>query len=269
MKNKSIIKLTIVGVLAILIIITLFSSFKSIPTGYVGVKTRFGEVQSTVLHEGLNGKLPFIEKIVLMNCKTQKCEYTMETSTKDLQIITNFQIAVNFNINSDKANELYRTVGEDYINVIVQPAIYESVKYGTSNYTAEEMVTMRGVVSDTIWEILKHKLEEKGISVTAVSILDLNFSAEYDKAIEQKQVVEQQTKTSQLELEKAKIDNEKKIENAKTEAEVMKQQNAQITEQTLKLKELEIKQKLIEKWNGSFPATMLSDNINTLFNIGN
>ena len=96
-----------------------------------------------------------------------------------------------------------------------------------------------------------------------------DFSEEYDKAIEQKQVVEQQTKTSQLELEKAKIDNEKKIENAKTEAEVMKQQNAQITEQTLKLKELEIKQKLIEKWNGSFPATMLSDDINTLFNIGN
>ena len=269
MENKNIIKLVVICTILLVVIIVVCNCFKSIPTGYVGVKTQFGKVQDTVLHEGLNGKVPFIEKIVLMNCKTQKCEYTMETSTKDLQVISNFKIAVNYNVNADKANELYRTVGENYEQVIVEPAIYESVKYGTSNYTAEEMVTMRGVVSDTIWEILKHKLEDKGISITAVSILNLDFSNEYDQAIEKKQVVEQQTKTSQLELEKAKIDNEKKIENAKTEAEVMKQQNAQITEQTLKLKELEIKEKLIDKWDGKYPTTMLGDDTNALFNISN
>ena len=267
MENKNIIKLVVICTILLVVIIVVCNCFKSIPTGYVGVKTQFGKVQDTVLHEGLNGKVPFIEKIVLMNCKTQKCEYTMETSTKDLQVISNFKIAVNYNVNADKANELYRTVGESYEQVIVEPAIYESVKYGTSNYTAEEMVTMRGVVSDTIWEILKHKLEDKGISITAVSILNLDFSDEYDQAIEKKQVVEQQTKTSQLELEKAKIDNEKKIENAKTEAEVMKQQNSQITENTLKLKELEVKEKFLEKWNGSLPTTMLGDDVNALFNI--
>ena len=267
MENKNIIKLVVICTILLVVIIVVCNCFKSIPTGYVGVKTQFGKVQDTVLHEGLNGKVPFIEKIVLMNCKTQKCEYTMETSTKDLQVISNFKIAVNYNVNADKANELYRTVGESYEQVIVEPAIYESVKYGTSNYTAEEMVTMRGVVSDTIWEILKHKLEDKGISITAVSILNLDFSDEYDQAIEKKQVVEQQTKTSQLELEKAKIDNEKKIENAKTEAEVMKQQNSQITENTLKLKELEVKEKFLEKWNGSLHTTMLGDYVNALFNI--
>ena len=269
MENRNIIKLVVVCIILLVILTITLNCFKSIPTGFVGVKTQFGKVQDTVLHEGLNGKVPFIEKIVLMNCKTQKCEYTMETSTKDLQVISNFKIAVNYNVNADKANELYRTVGENYEQVIVEPAIYESVKYGTSNYTAEEMVTMRGVVSDTIWEILKLKLENKGINITAVSILNLDFSDEYDQAIEKKQVVEQQTKTSQLELEKAKIDNEKKVENAKTEAEVMKQQNAQITEQTLKLKELEIKEKLIEKWDGKYPTTMLGDGTNALFNIGN
>ena len=61
--------------------------------------------------------------------------------------------------------------------------------------------------------------------------------------------------------------NEKKIENAKAEAEVMRQQNQQITEETLKLKELEIKQKLIEKWNGQYPTTMLNDNMTALFDI--
>lgn len=269
MESKNIIKIAVICTILLVVIIVVCNCFKSIPTGYVGVKTQFGKVQDTMLHEGLNTKVPFIEKIVLMNCKTQKCEYTMETSTKDLQVINNFKIAVNYNVNAEKANELYRTVGESYTQTIIEPAIYESVKYGTSNYTAEEMITMRGVVSDNIWEILKKKLEDKGITISAVSILNLDFSDEYDQAIEKKQVVEQQTKTSQLELEKAKIDNEKKIENAKTEAEVMKQQNAQITEQTLKLKELEIKEKLIDKWDGKYPTTMLGDDTNALFNIGN
>jgi len=249
MDNKKIIKISVIATIVLFILLVVFSCFKSIPTGCVGVKTRFGQVQDSVMHEGLNVKVPFIEDIILMNCKTQKCEHTMETSTKDLQVINNFKIAINYNVNPDSANELYRTVGENYESIIIEPAIYESVKYGTSNYTAEEMITMRGTVSDTIWQILQSKLKNKGITITGISILNLEFSKEYDEAIERKQVVEQQTKASQLELEKAKIDNERKIENAKTEAEIMKQQNSQITEQTLKLKELEIKEKLVEKWD--------------------
>ena len=108
---------------------------------------------------------------------------------------------------------------------------------------------------------------DKGISLTALNIIDLSFSAEFDAAIEAKQIVEQQTQQAQYELQKARVENEKKIENAKTEAEVMRQQNQQITEETLKLKELEIKQKLIEKWNGQYPTTMLNDNMTALFDI--
>ena len=96
----------------------------------------------------------------------------------------------------------------------------------------------------------------------------MSFSPEFDAAIEKKQIVEQQTQQAKYELEKAKVENEKKIENAKAEAEVMKQQNQEITENTLRLKELEIKQKMIEKWNGAYPTTMLGNDVNALFNIG-
>ena len=75
---------------------------------------------------------------------------------------------------------------------------------------------------------------------------------------------EQQTQQAKYELEKAKVENEKKIENAKTEAEVMKQQNEQITEQTLKLKELENQSALIEKWNGQLPTTVTDDVLSIL-----
>ena len=260
--------IVIIGVLSaiILIILTIFfSSITTVPTGYVGVKTKFGQVQQTMIQEGLNFKTPFVEKIVRIDCRIQKCEYTMEASSKDLQKISNIKIAVNYNVDKAKANELYQEIGEDFKGVIVEPAIYESVKQGMSRYTAEELVTKRSEVAIMIMELLVNKLETKGIKITALNIIDLSFSKEFDDAIEKKQITEQQTQQAKNELEKAKIENEKKIENAKAEAEVMKQQNQQITDKTLKLKELEVQEEMIKKWNGTLPTT-ISDDILSILN---
>ena len=202
-----------------------------------------------------------MEKIVKIDCRTQKTDYTMEASSRDLQKITNLKVSVNYNVAKDNANKLYREVGVDYKTIIVEPAIYEAMKATVANYTAEELVTKRNEVSEFALQILFDKLNNKGIILTALNIIDLSFSAEFDAAIENKQIVEQQTQQAKYELEKAKVENEKKIENAKAEAEVMRQQNQQITEQTLKLKELENQQKLIEKWNGQLPTYSLGETI--------
>lgn len=264
MKKENLIKIGI-GIIILFIFIILFSSTTIINTGFVGVKTRFGKVQDTIIQEGFNFKVPFIEEIIKIDCKTQKCEYGMEASSKDLQKISNIKIAVNYNVDKGKANELYKDIGKNFQDIIVEPAIFESVKQGISQYTAEELIVKRNEVSNVIIELLTKKLQDKGIIITALNITDLSFSEEFDKAIEQKQVTAQQTEQAKYELEKAKVENEKKIESAKTEAEVMKQQNQQITENTLRLKELEIKQKMIEKWNGQLPTTMLNDDVSTLF----
>lgn len=265
MKTKTKIVMGILSAIILIMVITFFSSITTVPTGYVGVKTKFGQVQQTIIQEGLNFKTPFVEKIVRIDCRIQKCEYTMEASSKDLQKISNIKIAVNYNIDKAKANELYQEIGEDFKGVIVEPAIYESVKQGMSRYTAEELVTKRSEVANIIMELLVNKLETKGIKITALNIIDLSFSKEFDDAIEKKQITEQQTQQAKNELEKAKIENEKKIENAKAEAEVMKQQNQQITDKTLKLKELEVQEKMIEKWNGTLPTT-ISDDILSILN---
>lgn len=260
------IKISLIIFAVLFILITIGNSFKSIPTGFIGVKTRFGQVQDTMLSEGLNFKLPYIEKIILMDCRTQKTEYTMEASSKDLQKISNFKVAINYSITRDTANRLYRGVGVEYKSVIVEPAIQEAMKATIANYTAEELITKRNEVSAFALDALSKKLGDRGISLTSLNIIDLAFSKEFDAAVEKKQIVEQQTQQAKYELEKAKVENEKKIENAKTEAEVMKQQNAQITEQTLRLKELENQEKLIEKWNGQLPTTTLGEG-DVLFNL--
>ena len=245
---------SIVGVIVIAMII-LVASITTVPTGYVGVKTRFGQVQDDVIQEGFNLKAPFIESIVKIDCRTQKYEIATEASSKDLQKKSNLKVVVNYNVDKNNANNLYKEVGKDYQTVLIEPAILESIKQGISQYTAEETITKRSEVADVIINLLKNKLENKGVTVTALNITDLSFSEEFDTAVEQKQIVEQETQKAQYELEKAKVENEKKIENAKADAEVMRQQNEQITDNYLRLKEIENEQKAIEKWNGQVPTT--------------
>lgn len=245
---------SIVGVIVLAIII-LIASITTVPTGYVGVKTRFGQVQDDVIQEGFNLKAPFIESIVKIDCRTQKYEIATEASSKDLQKISNLKVVVNYNVDKNNANNLYKEVGKDYQTVLIEPAILESIKQGISQYTAEETITKRSEVADVINNLLKGKLQDKGVIVTALNITDLSFSEEFDTAVEQKQIVEQETQKAQYELEKAKVENEKKIENAKADAEVMRQQNEQITDNYLRLKEIENEQKAIEKWNGQLPTS--------------
>ena len=98
MKNiKNIISKIIIIIIIIILLVTLKNSFQSVPTGYVGIKTRFGKVSEDVIQEGLNLKIPYIEKIVLMDCRTQKAEIATSTASKDLQEVS-LKIAVNYNV---------------------------------------------------------------------------------------------------------------------------------------------------------------------------
>ena len=263
---KYFIRVAIKTALIMFVIIALLNCITTVPTGYVGVKTRFGQVQSDTIQEGLNVKVPFIEKIVKIDCRTKKYENekAFEGSTKDMQIIKDIYVAINYAVEKSEANKLYQSTGTKFEEILIEPAIQESVKSAFSKFTAEELIVSRNKVSELIKTSLIEKLQNKGINITETSIKNFDFSEQYNKAIENKATAQQQAETAKAELEKAKIENEKKIENAKAEAEVMRQQNQEITEKTLRLKELEIKEKLMEKWNGQLPTTTTSEVLSIL-----
>lgn len=256
----------IIGILLVVFLIIGLNCITTVPTGFVGVKTRFGKVQNDVIQEGLNTKAPFIEKIVKIDCKTKKIEQSTEASSKDLQTVTT-SIAVNYNVNKDTANTLYKEIGTDYENIIINPAMLEAIKQAIAQYTAEELITKRSDVSDEIQEILTEKITDKGFTITEFNITNIDFSESYDQAIEAKAVKQQEVQTAQAELEKQRIQNEKEISVAEKDAKVMELQNQQITENTLRLKALEVQQSFINKWNGGLPQTMLSENMSTLFSV--
>ena len=242
------------------LLITILSSFQSVPTGFVGIKTRFGKVSDDVIQEGWNVKVPYIEKIVLMDCRTQKSEVDCSTASKDLQEIS-LNVAINFNVNKTTAHKLYREVGINYESIIINPAILESVKSVTAQFTAEELITKRAEVSNNMESTLKEKIESRGFNVVDFNITDLDFSVAYNQAIEKKQVAEQEAKQAEYELQKSKIENERKIAEAEANAKVMEVQDSTTTERALKLKELEIQKAAIEKWNGALPSTMAGDTV--------
>lgn len=243
-------KIVIFSVIALFILITIFSSFKTIKSGEIGLKTRFGKITDTSLKEGINFKVPYIEKITKINIKVQKAEMDVETSTKDMQIV-NSSIAVNYRIEVDKAPSLYREVGNQYEDTILIPAIKESFKSAIAKYNAEEITVNRSEVSQSCLQAIQEKVSKYGIVVEDFNLTDFSFSEEYTNSIEQKQVAEQN-------LEKAKLEAEKKI----VEAEATNKANELLKQNTTD----EVLMKLfIEKWDGKLPNTMLGDE--TIFSI--
>ena len=100
--DKKIRKILILGASAILGIILLFSCFTTVKSGEVGLRMRFGKITDTSMSEGVNLKIPLVEKIAKINIKVQKSELNSEASTKDLQIV-NTTVAVNYRISAESA----------------------------------------------------------------------------------------------------------------------------------------------------------------------
>lgn len=252
-------KVVVVGAIGLFGIITLFGSFKTIKSGEVGLKVRFGKIVDNSLNEGFNFKIPYIEKIVKVNIKVQKAELTAESSTKDMQII-NSAIAVNYRVDNKKASYLYKTVGNSYEETILNPAIKESFKNAIAQYNAEEITTKRGEVSISCLQTIQEKVAKYGIVVEDFNLTDFSFSDEYTKAIEEKQVAEQKVETAKQELEKSKVDAEKKI----IEAEATNKANELLKQNTTD--EVLMKQ-FIEKWDGKLPETYAGQDIMSIFNL--
>lgn len=244
------------GLLPLLLI--LFNCFATVQTGEIGVKTRFGKIVGTTANEGIVFKLPY-ENLQKVNIKVQKYENKEElsTSTKDMQIVEHIKVSVNYQINGSKAVDLYKNVGINYQTTVLEPTIQETIKSVISQYTAAELVTKRSEVALDINETLNERLTNYGITSIAVAINNFDFSQAYNQAIEKKAVAEQEAQTSKNQLEKAKIDAERKKVEAEGEAAANKTKEKTLTDNI-------IKQQFIQKWNGQLPSVIGG---NGVFNI--
>ena len=226
----------------------LIASFTIVPSGSSGVRVTLGKVSDTVMESGLNFQIPLVQKTVVVNNQVQREDVQGEAASKDLQTVS-YNVSVNYNVIASESAELYRTVGKSWSEVIIRPAIQESVKSAIAQYTAEELITSRAAVSNVMLEEINGRMSEYGINITEINIITMDFSPEFDAAIEAKTVATQQVLTEQQNLEKAKVIAQQKVVEAQAEAEANRVKNESLTDKI-------IMNEFLARWNGELPAVM-------------
>lgn len=249
---------TVVGI-ALLIAIALIATggFAIVEPGTVGVVTKFGSVQEEVLQPGLHFKVPIMTKVIPIDTRVQKKEDDATASSKDLQIVRS-KVALNYHIDPIKGAIIYSELGPQYPETIVSPAIQESIKSTTSKYTAEQLITQRAEVKEAVTTDLTSRLKRKNIMVTDFSIIDFNFSDEFNNAIEAKQVAEQEAFRAKNDLERIKIEADQEQTKAEGEAQAQlakaraEAESQQMLRETLTPEVLQLR--MIERWDGVLPV---------------
>ncbi|WP_051588930.1 prohibitin family protein [Ruminococcus sp. NK3A76] len=257
----------IVGGIAVAIaaIIVVASSAAVVPTGSTGVITTFGKVSEDTYSEGFHLKIPLAQDMVIISNKIQVYETDASAVSKDLQTV-NSKIAINYRVKADSSASIYKNIGPDYESVILTPAAQESMKSVTARYTAEHLITQRNTVGEEIKEMLETKVSEYGIQIEKFNIINFDFSAEFNAAIEQKQVAEQNKLRSETEkeqkiieaqadAEKVKLAAEAQAESIKTKAAAQAEANKTIAES---LSPELIQYQTIDKWDGVMPKVASS-----------
>ncbi|MCC0177853.1 prohibitin family protein [Waterburya agarophytonicola K14] len=148
-------------------------------------------------------------------------------------------------------NTIYQRIGDEteIITRIINPAVAEIVKAATAQKNAEEIITKRKEVKQEIDIELKERLNDYGILVDDVSLVNVSFSPEFTKAIEAKQIAEQQAKQADYEALKAEKTAQAEINRAKGQAEAQRLQKLTLTPAFLQ-------KEAITKWDGKFPLVM-------------
>jgi len=239
-------------IVAILVVFLFLSPFVQVGAGERGVVLNFGAVQDAVLNEGLHFRVPIMQRVAIMDVKVQKAVTDAAAASSDLQDVTS-SVALNYHVMPDKANVVYQTVGVEFKERIIDPAIQEVMKAVTAQYTAEELITKRPKVSEAMRAALAERLLAYNIAVDTFSIVSFSFSKVFTEAIEAKQTAEQLALKSKRDLDRIRIEAEQTITAAKAEAESLRLQKANISLDLIELRKIEANLKAIEKWNGILP----------------
>jgi regulator of protease activity HflC (stomatin/prohibitin superfamily) len=249
--------------LIVLSIIVRAAPLGTVPAGHRGVQLRFNAVTGRVFGEGLYFRIPFVERVVLVDVRIQKDEVDANAASKDLQTVT-AKVALNYHLDPAGVADIYQNVGLEYNRRLIAPALQESVKAVTARFTADELITKRPEVREGIKVALIEKLKQHGILVDEFNIVNFDFSASFNRAIEEKVTAEQEALAAKNKLERVKYEAEQRITQAKGEAEAIRIQAEAIQSQG---GQAYVELKRIEKWDGKYPQTFLGDGAVPFFNV--
>lgn len=267
----------------------LVSCFSSVPTGHTGIVTTFGRVEDYTLDAGIHFMAPW-RSIIKMDNRVQKASIELPSFSKDIQEVQ-VVYTLNYQIDKQNAQRLYREVGKDYYNTVVTPSVAECVKVAVARYTAEDLVAGRSILASDIETLLADSLKQYNIAVVSTSIENLDFTDAFTDAVEAKQVAQQNKLRATTEQEQKVIEEQAAADRAviaaNAEAEVAKiqaQADLEVTKiqadaaeyaglkEAAKNKAISewlsedlIQYYYIQQWDGKLPSTYVgSENASTI-----
>lgn len=227
------------------------STIVMVPAGYRGVLLRFTAVQG-VMGEGIHMIIPYVNRVEIMEVRTQKERADASAASEDLQMVTT-ELALNFHIDPSKTGDLYTRVGTDFKSRIIDPTVQESIKMVTAQFTAEQLIKNRAMVKAQVEAEITKRLEAYDIIVEplGLSITNFSFSRDFESAIEAKQVAQQEAEQQKYVLQKAELERQTQVTKARGAAEAAKLNAAALQAQG---GSKVLAREWIEKWDGHVPT---------------
>lgn len=291
--GKKIRKILTVFLIAFIVIVTVFNCFKIIPTGYTGVRTTFKQVDNAVLQNGLNFKIPYIQKIAMINNKMQDITFSNQiwSETSERTVLYYSNVTVSYQINPEKSAWIYANVSSYKDSLISESIVASAIKSSSKTLNSTE-ATSRSLIEPLVQEFLQESLNSKygdnTVIIHKVVIGDTDFEESYNQAIADKQ-------KQQIAYEQQQIENKKAVEKAEADAkvaEITANAEKQKTEIAAEGKANAIKieaeaqaeaNKMIndsvtanviaymqvDKWDGAKPKVMLGDDSQVIVDAGN
>ncbi len=234
------------GAIIALLILLAFNCFVIINPGQAGVLSILGEAKDPPLLEGLHFRPPFVSFVDVYDVTVQKFEVPAESLTKDLQDL-NARFAINFRLDPQKIVDIRRKQGtlENIVAKIIAPQTQESFKIAAALRNVEEAITQRSELKEDFDNALSSRLEKYGIIVLDTSVVDLSFSPQFAKAVEEKQIAEQQARKAVYIANEAEQRALAEINRAKGKSEAQR-----LLADTLKAQggQLVLQKEAIEAW---------------------
>ena len=239
-------KLLASAILVVLLLFIGFNSFVILNPGQAGVISILGKARESVLLEGIHFKPPLVSAVDIYDLTVQKFEVPAQSSTKDLQDLS-ARFAINFRLDPLLVVEIRRTQGTlaNIVSKIIAPQTQESFKIAAANRTVEEAITKRNKLKQDFDDALSERLEKYGIIVLDTSVVDLDFSPEFAKAVEEKQIAEQRAKRAIYVAQEAEQQAQADINRAQGKAEAQR-----LLAETLKAQggQLVLQKEAIQAW---------------------
>lgn len=233
---------------ALLVFSLLPRAITIIPAGQVGVVDLLGQVSNDTLKPGFHLTNP-LAKVVKFSIQTKEIKETVDTPTQE-GLTVNLEVSILHRLEPEKAPQIYKTIGTDYVNVVLVPQFRSVIRSSTASFDAQSLYTSaREQLSAKIRADLTNLISPRGILVEETPLRKVSLPPTLQQAIEAKLKAEQESQQMQYILQKERQEAERKRIEAQGIADSQRIISQGLNDKVLEWRGIEATEKLSQSQN--------------------